>query len=242
MCFECYLICMTGESLNDWTQWLPLAKYWYNTNYHSATKTTPFEIVYGQPPSLHIPYVAKDSRVEMVDRTLQAREKAIEMLKFNLKKAQDRMQSQADKNRSNREFKVLDWVYLKLQPYRDVTIRQGRQHKLSSKFFGPFQIIAKIGAVAYKLQLPDNAKVHPVFHVSQLKKCLSPVTTMGAFPECDTQGLLTAELVKLLERKIVKQQNHMGVFGLMQWSNGTKEDALHGKILLILLKGFLHLC
>lgn len=104
-------------------------------------------------------------------------------------------------------------------------MRKGKQHKLSSKYFGPFQVIAKVGQVAYKLQLPTDAKVHPVFHVSQLKKCLTPNVTMGTFPECDAQGLIAAEPVKLLERKVVKQQNRMGVFGLIQWSNGTEEDA-----------------
>ncbi|GJT37161.1 retrotransposable element Tf2 [Tanacetum coccineum] len=78
--------------------------------------------LYGQPPPLHIPYVAKDSNVEVVDRTLQVREQTIQLLKFNLKKAQDRMKSQADKRRSEREFKEGDWVYLKLQPYRQLTI------------------------------------------------------------------------------------------------------------------------
>nr|GEV63706.1 hypothetical protein [Tanacetum cinerariifolium] len=92
-CLECYLRCMTGESPKEWTLWLPLAEYWYNTNYHSAIKTTLFEAVYEQPPALHVPYMAKDSRVELVDRTLQAREKAIQMLQFNLRKAQDIMKS-----------------------------------------------------------------------------------------------------------------------------------------------------
>ncbi|GJT76464.1 reverse transcriptase [Tanacetum coccineum] len=72
----------------DFIDSLPSSQeYWYNTNYHSATKMAPFEIVYGQAPSLRIPYVAKDRRVDLVDKTLQAREKAISMLKFNLKKA-----------------------------------------------------------------------------------------------------------------------------------------------------------
>ncbi|GKF72390.1 hypothetical protein Tco_0208504 [Tanacetum coccineum] len=112
------------------------------------------------------------------------------------------MKSQADKHMSDREFAVLDWVYLKLQPYRKLTIKKGKQHKLSSKFYGLFQVIARIG-----------------------KRCLSPTVAIGVFPECNAQGLLVAEPIKLLERKIVKQQNRMGVFRLIQWSKGFEDDA-----------------
>ncbi|GJV53054.1 putative mitochondrial protein [Tanacetum coccineum] len=55
----------------EWVQWLPLAEYWYNTNKHSSTNVTLFEVVYGKTPSLHVPYVASESVVEVVDRTLQ---------------------------------------------------------------------------------------------------------------------------------------------------------------------------
>ena len=85
-----------------WVQWLPLAEFWYNTNKHSSTNVTPFEVVYGQKPPLRIPYLADESVVEAVDRTLQAREAAIEMLKFHMKRAQDRIKSYADKNRPER--------------------------------------------------------------------------------------------------------------------------------------------
>ena len=64
---------MCGEKPKEWVNWLPLAKFWYNTNYHTATNTTPYEAVYCQVPPLHIPYIAGDSRVESVDRTLQNR-------------------------------------------------------------------------------------------------------------------------------------------------------------------------
>lgn len=86
---------MTGERPRDWAKWIPLAEWWYNTIYHSATNTTPYEIVYGQPPPLHMPYPPGDSKVGAVDRSLQAREAAIQLLKFHLKRAQDRMKQQA---------------------------------------------------------------------------------------------------------------------------------------------------
>lgn len=63
-----------------------------------------------------------------------------------------------------------DWVLLKLQPHRQVTIRQGKQNKFSPKYYGPFEVIEKIGAVAYRLSLPEQSQIHNVFHVSQLKE------------------------------------------------------------------------
>ncbi|GJT42535.1 putative mitochondrial protein [Tanacetum coccineum] len=70
----CYLRCMCGEKPKEWVKWLSLAEFWYNTNYHTSTKTTPYEAVYCQTPPIHVPYIPGDSRVEEVDRTLQARE------------------------------------------------------------------------------------------------------------------------------------------------------------------------
>ncbi|GJS19026.1 retrotransposon-related protein [Tanacetum coccineum] len=136
-CLECYLRCMTGEQPKQWMKWLSLAEWWYNTNHHSAINITPYEMVYGQTPPIHVPYVGGESKVEAVDRTLSAREEAIEVCKFHLKRAQDRMKSQADKKRTDREFQVGDWVYLKLQPDRQVTVRKSKHHKLLKKSRSP---------------------------------------------------------------------------------------------------------
>ena len=54
-CLETYLRCMTSESPKDWLKWISLAEYWYNTNFHSAINTTPYEAVYGQAPPLQVP-------------------------------------------------------------------------------------------------------------------------------------------------------------------------------------------
>ncbi|GJY45188.1 reverse transcriptase [Tanacetum coccineum] len=94
----------------------------------------------------------------------------------------------------------------------------------------PFQVVKKIGKVVYKLKLPDYAKVHHVFHVSQLKPCYIDSATMGSFPLCDKEGLLAATPLKLLDRRMVKQNNRMVVFGLVQWSNGSEEANHLGKV------------
>ena len=77
------------------------------------------------------------------------------------------MKFHADKHRSERSFSVGDWVYLRLQPYRSISHKTF--NKLSPRFYGPFQVLQKIGAVTYKLDLPPGSQIHPVFHVSYLK-------------------------------------------------------------------------
>ena len=100
--------------------------HWLNTGITplttSLSKHTPYQVVYGQPPPLHIAYAKVDNRVDMVDRTLEAREESVKLLKFHVKRTQERMKEIADKHRTEREFEVNDWVYLKLQPYRQSTI------------------------------------------------------------------------------------------------------------------------
>nr|GFA00468.1 retrotransposable element Tf2 [Tanacetum cinerariifolium] len=181
---------MFGEKPKEWVKWLPLAEFWYNTNYHTSTKTIPYEAVYCQTPPIYVPYIPRDSRVEEVDRTLQAREEAIKVLKFYLKRSQDRMRNQANKHRTDRQFEVNDWVYLKLQPHRKVPIRQGQQHKLSPKYYGPFKVAERIEEVAYKLELPSSSQIHPVFHISQLKKCHGKDHSVGVLPQLREDGLL----------------------------------------------------
>lgn len=93
------------------------------------------------------------------------------------------MSHQANKKRTDVQFNIGDLVWVKLQPYRQHSIR-GRHssHKLSKRYYGPFSILEKIGNVAYKLQLPPNSKIHNVFHVGLLKKCTAPPTEQTEWP------------------------------------------------------------
>ncbi|KAI5430626.1 hypothetical protein KIW84_035005 [Lathyrus oleraceus] len=79
-CLEHYLRAMTWQRPKEWVNWLPLAEWWYNTTYHSAIQATPYEIVYGQAPPLHLPYYPQSTKVEAVDRSFIVREEMIQKL------------------------------------------------------------------------------------------------------------------------------------------------------------------
>lgn len=218
-CLETYLRCMCGEHPKKWCQWLPLAEWWYNTHFHSSTQVTPYEVVYNQPPPLYLPYLPGESPVEEVDRSMQRREKMIADLKYHLLRAQSRMKSQADKHRSDRKFEAGDWVWLKLQPYRQQTVTQRSNQKLAPVYYGPFQVVAAIGKAACKLKLPAGSQIHDTFHVSQLKAFHGTLPLASHIPSW-FQGQSSTAILKpaaVLERRVVKFQNAPQVQYLVQW-------------------------
>lgn len=93
----------------------------------------------------------------------------LHLLRDNLTRAQMRMRSQANAHRSNRSFKVNDWVLLRLQPYRQLSVRGRSSPKLAKRYVGPFRVLRIIGTIAYELDLPPEARIHPVFHISKLR-------------------------------------------------------------------------
>jgi hypothetical protein len=92
------------------------------------------------------------------------------------------MKRQADKHCSQRSFSVGDLVFLKLQPYVQSSMVRHAHHKLVFRFFGPFRVLECIGKVAYRLELPPSAAVHPVFDVSQLKSSLGDQVVSSDLP------------------------------------------------------------
>lgn len=149
-----------------------------------------------------------------------------QLIKNNLIKAQERMKWYSDKKRIDRSFLVGDQVYLKLQPYRQQSVNERRNHKLSAKFYGPYTVLEKIGQVAYKLELPSHAKIHNIFHVSQLKKKVGNKTEVQTtLPGIADTGTLNPQPIAILERKLVKRGNNPAVMVLIQWENGSPQEA-----------------
>lgn len=178
-CLEGFLRCTVHSCPRQWSKWLPVAEFWYDTAKHSSLGRSPFEVLYGYTPrqlgirNLQICSVAD------LEQWLKERELLNRLIQQQLLRAQQRMKAHADKNRTERSFEVGEMVYLKLQPHVQSSVAYRSNHKLSFRFYGPFQIIQKVGPVAYKLALPDTSKIHPVVHVSQLKKHIAPSSSVS---------------------------------------------------------------
>nr|GEU76829.1 retrotransposon-related protein [Tanacetum cinerariifolium] len=180
---ETYLRCFAAEQPKNWSFWLPWGEFWHNISFHVSTNTTPFEVVYGRAPPIILKYVPVEIHCEVVASDLQDRYEALKQLKYHLARAQERMKKSADKHRREVEFAIGDWVFLKLRSHRQQSIVRRIHQKLAARFYGPFLIIDKIGNVAYKLQLPESSKIHPIFHVSLLKHAVGNHAVEPTLPQ-----------------------------------------------------------
>lgn len=152
-----------------WVEWSN------NTSVHAGTQMTPYEITFGKRPPSIPQYITGTSNVDTVDDFLTNREALFASLRKKLLKAQQTMKNFANNHRHDVSFKVGDWVFVKLRPRRQVSDTGASHPKLMKWYFGPFQIVQKVGPVAYQLQLPVDSRIHPMFHYSLLKQCHQPL-------------------------------------------------------------------
>ncbi|GJU61351.1 putative reverse transcriptase domain-containing protein [Tanacetum coccineum] len=141
-----------------------------------AVRCAPFEALYGRKCRSPIMWAEVGEGQLIGPELVQETTEKISQIKDRLKAARDRQKSYADKRRKPLEFSVGDYVLLKVSPWKGV-VRFGKKGKLAPRFVGPFEIIEKVGPMAYWLDLPEELNgVHDTFHVSNLKKCLADPT------------------------------------------------------------------
>lgn len=208
-----------------WEEHLHLVEFAYNNSYHSSIGMTPYEALYGRPcrsPAcwaevgdgpLHGPEIVQ----ETTEKIVRIRER--------LKAAQSRQKSYADAKRRELDFEVGDKVFIRVSPMRGV-MRFGVKGKLAPRFIGPFEVLKKIGEVAYRLQLPEKLSgVHNVFHASMLKPYVHDPSHVLNFKELEVRDdeTLVCKPLKIVDT--LTKQTRRGTYNMVkvQWSENEKD-------------------
>jgi len=154
-------------------------------------------------------------------------EDKVRQIQNNLKIAQSRQKSYANRRRRPLRFAKGDHVYLKVSPMKGLNCF-GVKGKLAPCYIGPFRIIDRCGQVAYRLKLPERLSgVHNVFHVSQLKKCLRVIDQVQDIEDVELERDLTyAEYpIRLLDKRDRVTRRTTTKWYKVQWSQHSEEEA-----------------
>ena len=114
--------------------------------------------LYGYHPPSITSSLRYQSKVQPVEEYIEHQQQVLQLLKDNLSLVQNRMKQQVNKHHSERIFEVGDWVFLRLQPYKQMSLKKYKKdNKLSPKYYGSYKVLQKIGTMAYKLELPASS-------------------------------------------------------------------------------------
>ena len=194
---EQYLRCFVNYNQDNWVKLLPLAEFAYNNSVNASTGKSPFMANYGFHPRADLLNVTPQ------DFTLEYVLDGVEEIKLALAEAQDKYKKYSDAKRINMEYAVGDEVWLLTKNIK--TTRPSK--KLDYRRLGPFRITQRIGAVAYKLELPPSMKIHKVFHVSLLEPVVKntfpsriqeppPPVEVGSEEEFEVQEILNSRFFR----------------------------------------------
>ncbi|GJY07215.1 putative reverse transcriptase domain-containing protein [Tanacetum coccineum] len=189
---------------SSWDRHLPLVEFSYNNSYHTSIKAAPYEALYGRKCRSPVCWSeVGDSQLTGPELICDMTEKIIQ-IKNRLLTTCSRQKSYADKRAKPLEFKVGDMVLLKVSPRKGV-VHFGKSGKLNPHYIGPFKILARVGPVAYTLELPEELKgIHNTFHVSNLKKCLAEGDVVVPVDEIQLDDKLHVieEPVEVVDREV----------------------------------------
>ncbi|VFR01482.1 unnamed protein product [Cuscuta campestris] len=223
---EQYLRAFAHERQQRWSWFLAWAELALNCSHHEALGMSPFQALYGRPPPSLFPTLSIRARTPTIEELLRDRAAMLAELKLQLKKVQQRMRDQANQHRRDVSFAVGDYVLLKLQPYRQHSVARPVSLKLARRYYGPFEVMERIGEVAYHLRPLEGCLIHDVFHVSLLKPFRQegeglphqslPLEFLGGLPVSRPEAVLAQRTV-LVDGSPQDQW-------LIRWTDGSHGD------------------
>ena len=206
---------------------MPLIEFAYNNSYHSSIGMPPYEALYGRKCRSPLCWDEVGERKILGPDLVQQTRDVIVLIRGRLTAAQDRQRKYADLARKDREYEVGDMVFLKVSPWKGL-MRFGKKGKLSPRYIGPFEILRRIGPVAYELALPPNLQqVHNVFHVSMLRKYNPDAKHIVEHEQVDLQPNLSyiEQPVEIMDRKEQVLRNKVVKLVRVLWQNHNVEES-----------------
>ncbi|MDV3187756.1 MAG: hypothetical protein Q8836_02610, partial [Sweet potato little leaf phytoplasma] len=154
----------------SWENHLYLIEFAYNNSYQATIGMAPYEALYGKKCRSPVHWDEVGEKALLGPELVQKSNEAVQQIRARMQASQSRQKSYADERRKDLEFSVGDHVFLRVALMKGV-LRFGKKGKLSPRFIGPYEVLERIGPVAYRLALPPTmSSVHDVFHVSMLRK------------------------------------------------------------------------
>ena len=210
----------------SWEEHLPLVEFSYNNRYEMSIQMAPYVALYGRPYRSPICWTEVGERSIMSPDLVRDISKKVDLIRKPLLTAQSLHKSYSDRNRRSLEFEVGDRVFLKVMPKREV-VKFDKQGKLLSRYIGSFEILERVGIVAYQLTLPPSLSgVHEVFHVSMLRKYIQEPTHVVDWGELivDTDGTFEEGPVHILDsRDQVLRRKTMRLVKVLWQHRGLEE-------------------
>ena len=215
------------EFKGSWDTHLALMEFAYNNNYQASIEMAPFEALYGRKCRTPVCWDEVGERRLVGPELVQITSEKVKVVRDNLKIARDRQKSYADNRRRDLQFEIGDQVFLKISPWKGV-LRFGKRGKLSPRYIGPYEILSKVGPVAYKLKLPPElSRIHGTFHVSMLRKYIpDPSHVLREQPMQLKENLTNEETpVQIIDRKEQVLRSNVIPLVKVLWKNHEREAA-----------------
>ncbi|XP_070005896.1 uncharacterized protein [Nicotiana sylvestris] len=211
----------------SWDTYLPLSEFAYNNSFQSIIQIAPYEALYGR--KCHSPigwFESGETNLLGPDLVQKAMDK-VQLIRQRLLTAQSRQKSYADKRRRDLVFTIGDKVFLRVSFMKGVMLF-GKRGNLSPRFIGLYEILDGVGVVAYRLALPPGLSfIHPVFHISMLRKYISDLSQIIEAPTIPLDEKLSykEEPMTIIDRQVRKLQSKQIMFVKVLWRNHTIEEA-----------------
>jgi hypothetical protein len=185
--------CVLDHS-GSWDNLLPLIEFTYNNSFHASIGMAPYEALYGRKCRTPLCWYQNGENLILGPEIVQQTTEKVRQIQEKMKTSQSRQKSYADKRRRDLEFEAGDHVFLRVTPTTGVG-RAIKSKKLTPKFIGPYQIIKRVGPVAYQIAMPSFlSNIHDVLHVSQLRKYVPDPSHVIESDDIEMKDNLTFEV------------------------------------------------